>query len=119
MEGSTAIDENVWRAEAFEAVLGNDRWICLTAHVAPDGLQLFAVYRMRLTGARRRVELVCAAAPGVDERRAAIRRRLGIVHAEAPSPAASSDKPTAARGLRSSHRRSRVVMKTPSNFLRA
>jgi len=118
MERSTAIDENVWRAEAFEAVLGNDRWTCLTAHVAPDGLQLLAVYRMRLTGARRRVELVCAAAPSLEERRAAIRQRLGIVHVEAASPVASAEKP-AARRFRSGRGRSRIAMTTPANFLRA
>jgi hypothetical protein len=78
MERAAFIDVRLWRAEAFDAVLGNDRWTCLTASVASDGSQLFAVYRMRLTGARRTVTLACDPSPSVGERRAAIRRRLGI-----------------------------------------
>jgi hypothetical protein len=84
MERSTRIDEQLWRAEACAAVQGDERWTCLTATIAGGGSERLAVYRMQLTGARRTVALADGAASGVAERRAEIRRRLGIADTIAP-----------------------------------
>jgi hypothetical protein len=121
MDGLWWIDEKEWRAEAFDAVIGNDRWECLTAEVAPDGSQLLAVYRMRLTGARRRVALSRATTAGANERRAEIRRRLGILplnHSDAvPPPSEAAARPTSQRA-RSQRLRARRASKS-SNVLGA
>ena len=52
------------------AVLGDDRWTCLTAGIATEGSSFFAVYRMRQTGMRRTVTLPCFRSRSFSERRA-------------------------------------------------
>jgi len=87
MDEPTRTDRELWLAEAVGAVLDNERWMCLTAGISPGGASFFAVYRMRLTGARRTVTLPCYRARSFTERRQEIRRRLGIARAtdiEAP-----------------------------------
>jgi len=78
MDKPTRMDKELWLAEAVGAVLGDDRWTCLTAGIATEGSSFFAVYRMRQTGMRRTVTLPCFRSRSFSERRAEIRRRLGI-----------------------------------------
>jgi hypothetical protein len=78
MEKPTRTDKELWLAEAVGAVLGDDRWTCLTAGIATEGSSFFAVYRMRQTGTRRTITLPCFRSRSFAERRAEIRRRLGI-----------------------------------------
>jgi hypothetical protein len=79
MDKPTRMDEELWRAEAVGAVLGDNRWTCLTAGIAPDGSQFFALYRMRLTRTQRKVTLPCYRSRSFSERRTEIQHRLGIV----------------------------------------
>jgi len=81
MDKPTRMDKELWLAEAVGAVLGDDRWTCLTAGIATEGSSFFAVYRMRQTGTRRTITLPCFRSRSFSERRAEIRRRLGIVSA--------------------------------------
>jgi len=78
MDKPTRMDRELWLAEAVGAVLGDDRWTCLSAGIATEGSSFFAVYRMRQTGMRRTVTLPCFRSRSFSERRAEIRRRLGI-----------------------------------------
>ena len=79
MDKPTRIDEELWRAEAVGAVLGDNRWSCVTAGIASDGSQFFALYRMRLTRTQRKVTLPCYRSSSFGERRTEIHHRLGIV----------------------------------------
>ena len=78
MDRPLRIEEQLWLAEASAALEGDERWTCLTATFAADGSHRLAVYRMRLTGARRTVSLAAESTASAGERRAEIRRRLGI-----------------------------------------
>ena len=72
------IEEQLWVEEASAALDGDERWTCLTATIAAGGSRRLAVYRMRLTGARRTVSLAAESTTSAGERRAEIRRRLGM-----------------------------------------
>jgi hypothetical protein len=89
MDKPTRTDRELWMAEAMGAVLGDDRWTCLSAGIATNGSNFFAIYKMKQTGTRRTVTLPCFRSRSFAERRAEIRRRLGIASAievEAPRP---------------------------------